>query len=265
MKSMYIHELKSNTKSFVIWILVMGIIVTTAMVKFRGYYNNPEMTKILDAMPRPLLNMFGIHTLDITTLKGLFGILSRYTYLMVSAVGMLWGSGVIAKEEAQKTADFTLTLPLSRRTILTAKALATLTHLVLYVLVSGFIFFVAAYPYHPDATFYYFLAKKLAGMFFLGWIFWALGTCLACTLPKPEQAQNVGIMAVLTLYILAMVQGMHPKLKWLQWLTPFKYFDALYFYRGDPFPLGRLSLLLAIGAMLLGYAYYRYEQRDVYI
>ncbi len=55
MLHMYLHELKAHAKSLVIWVTVLFLLVLVAMAKFQAYYNNPEMLKVLDSMPKPPL------------------------------------------------------------------------------------------------------------------------------------------------------------------------------------------------------------------
>ena len=47
------------------------------------------MMKVLDSMPKVLLEAFGMRAFALTTLEGFFGVMSRYYYLMVAAAAAL--------------------------------------------------------------------------------------------------------------------------------------------------------------------------------
>ena len=263
MLPMYLHELKSHVKSLVIWCAVVFLLVLEAMAEFQAYYNNPEMTKVLKAMPKALLDAFSMRAFNLTTLGGFFGVLSRYYYLLVAAAAALWGSGVVSKEELNKTADFTLVLPLPRRTILTAKALVALTNVTAFVLVTWAISLVFVQKYDPGVEFYRFLALEMAGMFFVGLAFWALGVFLACALRNPRSAGPTGIIVALMLYVLATVQTLEKKLDFLKWVTPFKYFDAADLHRNGALNATYLAIALLVTVALIAVAYAAYNRRDM--
>ena len=51
-----------------------------------------------------------------------------YFALMLSIAAAMWGSDIISKEERDKTVEFSLTLPVTRSRLVTAKALAALVN-----------------------------------------------------------------------------------------------------------------------------------------
>ncbi len=172
---------------------------------------------------------------------------------------------MVAKEEINKTADFTLVLPLPRRTILTAKALAALTNTVVFVLFSWAISLFAAQKYLPDAGFYRFLALEIAGMFFIGLTFWALGVFLACVQRNPRRAGSIGVVVALALYVLSSVQNLDKKLDFLKWTTPFKYFDAADLHRNGALNATYLAITLIVIVALMTVSYRAYNRRDLTI
>ncbi len=265
MSRMYLHELRAHFKSLAVWTVILLSLVGIAMMKFQGYYNNPEMLEILNAMPRAFLDAFKIRAFNLTTVEGFFGVLARYYYIMAAVAAALWGNGMVSKEELSKTADFTLVLPVSRRVILTAKALAALTNAVTFVLLTWAISLAFAQKYGLNAGFYRFLAKEMAGMFFIALVFWAVGVFLACALRNPRRAGSVGVGIALALFVLYIAQGMHEKLEFLKWVTPFAYFDAASFYRGESLNPYFVAITLLVSAVLIGASYALYERRDVYL
>lgn len=263
MGRMYLHELRANLKSLLIWSGILLLLVVAALAKFEGYYNNPEMLKILETMPKALLDAFGMRAFNLTTLEGFYGVMSVYFYLMAAMASAMWAANVIAKEEFNKTAEFTLVLPMPRRTILTAKALAALTTSVAFVLITWGISLVGARRYSPEPGFYDFLFLEMQGMFFISLLSWALGLAFAAVWKKPRRAASSAVIVLLAAYVLSTVQGMHEKLEFLKWVTPFKYFDAADLFHNGALDGTYVALTLALMAVLIAASYYVYNRRDL--
>lgn len=260
---MYLHELQANRKSLLIWSGIVLLLVVIALAKFEGYHNNPELVKALEAMPKAMLDAFNIRAFNLTTLEGFYGVMAVYYYLMAAMAAAMWAANAVAKEEFNKTAEFTLVLPMPRRTILTAKALAALTTSVAFVLITWIISLVAARKYNPSPAFYDFLTLEILGMFFIALVSWALGLAFACVWQRPKRAASSAVIVLLVAYVLSTVQGMHEKLEFLKWVTPFKYFDAADLYRNGALNGTYVALTLAVMAVLVALSYMAYNRRDL--
>lgn len=263
MVRMYLHELRANLKSLLIWTAVMLLLVVIALAKFEGYRNNPELLKVLDTMPKPLLDAFSMRAFNLTTLEGFYGVMAVYFYLMAAIASAIWAANAVAKEEFNKTAEFTLVLPLPRRSILTAKALAALTTSLAFVLLTWAISLVGAQRYAPAPAFYHFLRLEMLGMAFISLLSWALGLAFAAVWKRPKQAASAAVIVLLAAYVLSTVQAMHEKLEFLKWVTPFKCFDAGDLYRTGTLSSTYVALTLLITGTLIALSYMAYSRRDV--
>lgn len=263
MVRMFLHELRSNLKSLLIWSFITLLLVVGSLAKFEGYHNNPEVAKIAESMPKALLDLFNMRAFNLTTLEGFYGVMAVFFYLMGGIASALWAANAIAKEEFNKTGEFTLVLPLPREAIVTAKALAALTTSVAFVLVTWLISWVGATRYQPAPDFYHFLALEMAGMFFISLFSWALGLAFACGWKRPKQAASAAVMVVLAAYILSTAQGMHERLEFLKWVTPFKYFDSGELYRSGALNVAYVVITLAATAALVAASYLTYRRRDL--
>jgi len=260
---MYLHELRSNLKSLLVWTAVVVLLVVMALAKFEGYRDNPELVQMLENMPKALLDAFNMRAFNLTTLEGFYGVMAVYFYLMGAMAAAMWGANAIAKEEYNRTADFTLVLPLPRTSILTAKALAALTTSVAFVLLTWATGYLGAQRYDPASAFYHFLNLEMVGMFFLSLISWALGVAFACLWKRPKRAASAVVIVVLVAYILSTVQALDEKLDFLKWITPFKYYDAGDLYRNGALNGTYLAISLAVSVALVAVAYFAYNRRDV--
>ncbi len=263
--NIYLRELRANLKSLVIWSVIMSLFVLISTTKFAAYHENPELLQILDSMPKALLDAFSFQAFNLTTLAGFFGVMFVYFALMGAIAAAMWGSDVISKEERDKTVEFALVLPVTRNRVVTAKALAALTYCLAFVLLTWGLSLAAVRQYHPDRAFLDFLALEMQAMFLIELVFLALGLLLGCAMKQYRRSGSTALGIILLMYFLSVIQGMHEKLDFLKYLTPFKYFDsAALLHEGR---LDGTYLLLTAGIVLVCVvaAYWTYNRRDLTI
>jgi ABC-2 type transport system permease protein len=63
----------------------------------------------------------------------------------------------------------------------------------------------------------------------------------------------------------SIISGLQPELENLKYLSPFKYFDAGVLFRTSQFDTTYLLISLGIILASLGFAYWTYNRRDLYI
>jgi ABC-2 type transport system permease protein len=183
--NIFVRELKANLKSLLIWGVIVILFVMMGVSKFSAYYKNPEMLAILDSMPPAMLAAFNFQAFNLTTISGFFGLMFSYYALILSIAAAMWGSDIISKEERDKTVEFSLTLPVTRSRVVTAKTLAALVNCVALLLVTWGASLVSAANYQPDGGFHHFLALCILALFIMQLIFLAIGIFLGCAMKMP--------------------------------------------------------------------------------
>jgi ABC-2 type transport system permease protein len=263
--NIFLRELRANLKSLIIWSVIVILLIWIAVIKYSAFADNPEMLAILDAYPKSLLDALNMKAFNLTTLTGFYGVMFSYFGLMGAIAAGMWGSGIIAKEERDKTIEFSLTLPITRNRFITAKALAALVYSAAFVAVTWIASIVAVQSYHPDSDFYSFLAREMMAMFMIELIFLAIGLLAACAMKRPKYTGGIVIAVILTTYYFSFITGLHEKLDFLKYLTPFKYFDAAeLLHKGTVEPVYWV-LTAAIILISLAGAYITYNRRDLAI
>jgi ABC-2 type transport system permease protein len=263
--NIFVRELKSGLKSLLIWGVIVVLFVIVGVSKFQAYYGNPEMLKILDCMPAAMLDAFNMRAFNLTTVSGFFGIMFSYFALIVSIAAAMWGSDIISKEERDKTVEFSLTLPVTRARVVTAKALAALVNCIGLLLVTWGASVVGTMRYPPEAGFSRFLTLCMLAMFVMELVFLAIGIFLGCAMKQYRRAGSVAVTLLLGTFFLSVISSMNTDLDFLRYLSPFRYFDAglmLREARLDPVFVG---LSLAIVVVSMAGAYLTYARRDLYI
>ncbi len=263
--NIFVRELKANLKSLLIWGVIVILFVTVGVAKFSAYYGNPEMLAILDAMPPAVVTAFSLEAFNLTTVSGFFALMFTYFALILGIAAAMWGSDIISKEERDKTVEFSLTLPVTRSRLVTAKTLAALVNCTGLLLITWGASLASSAGYQPDGAFYRFLALCMVALFIVQLIFLAIGIFLGCAMKRYKRAGSVAMGLLLGTYFLSVVSTLDERLDWLKYFSPFRYFDVgmlLHDSRIDPAFVG---LSLAIIAASMTGAYLTYARRDLYI
>ncbi len=134
--NIFLREMRANLKSLLIWCWDCDPLHRHGILQILAYYNNPDMLAILDSLPPAVLSALNMSSFNLTTVTGFFGIMVTYFGLILGIAAAMWGTGVISKEERDKTVEFSLTLPVTRSRLVTAKTAAMVVNCILLLLVT---------------------------------------------------------------------------------------------------------------------------------
>ena len=256
------HELRQGKISFLIWTVSIGFLLAICIFLF------PEMKGQMDNVSDVFSSMgsfsaaFGMDQLNFGTLIGFYAVecgnilgLGGAFYAALSAAGML------SKEEKEKTAEFLLTHPVSRKRVLTEKLIAlliqiTAINLIFYALSVGSIAAVGEeIPWKEISLLhlaYYLLQLELAGICF----------GISAFLQKGSAGAGLGIASMM--YFLNLIANIADVASFLKYITPFGYCEG-----ADIISNGSLDIrLVAIGAVIgiggIIIAYLKYTKKDIH-
>lgn len=263
--NIFFRELKASIKSLLIWSAIMIVYALIVFSKFSAYYQKPEMLAILDSMPQGLLDAFNMRAFNLTTLNGFYGVVVTFNALILAIAAVMWGNGIIAKEERDKTVEFSLTLPVTRGKLVTAKAAAAVVDCVVLLLVTWGITLIGAQNYSPDAEFYRYVAISTLAFFIIEIIFLSLGIFLGCAMKKHKLSSGLAIAILLASYFASVISGLSKNVEFLKYFSPFKYFDPAVMLHESRLGTNYVLLSLAIIAVCMAGAYLTYRKRDLYI
>ncbi len=263
--NIYLRELRANLKSLLIWSTIMIVIIFMMMSEFEAYYNNPEMMSILDAMPESLMKAFSFSGVNITTLSGFLSMASIYFYLMLTVFASLLGNSIISKEERDKTAEFLMTMPISRPHMLTAKIFAAITYNLILNLITFGTVLIASLKYDPDSEFLKFSLLMMSAVFLLQLVFSSMGMLFASVLKNPRKSGTIAIVVLLIMYVFSIAVSLSDSIEFIKFASPYTYFEPNYLLVNDR--LNNLNIILSAGFILTGVivTYTFYPKRDLQI
>lgn len=194
MRHIYRFELRRNLRPLLVWGLCLAGLVCMGYMEFAFVFrSNADVTAIMDALPPQLSVLLGITAhVDFSTAPGFFCLMADFAFYALSAYAILLGTGMLAREEEERTADFLYARPCARGEVLAGKWLAGLTCCfllsLLSVLVSALTFGAAA-PGLAAAA-----AAWGAGLLFTQSLHFSAGALIAAFCRRPGRASVLSLL-----------------------------------------------------------------------
>jgi ABC-2 type transport system permease protein len=262
--NIFLHELRAYRKSTIIWSLSLMMIALLFLSFYPSFAQDAEgFKKIMEGYPEAIRSALGFNLGTFFTILGFYCFPLSFITLCGAIQAMNLGTSIVSKEVREKTADFLLTKPVTRTTVLTAKLLAALTSIVMTNIVYIAAASIMAFQVKTaDFSFKLFIMLSLT-MFFIQLLFLALGIIISVIFPKIKSVLTVSLGTVFAFYFLGMFSsttGEQAK----RYLSPFKYFDTAYIikhssYEGTFLLVGAVIIILAIVA-----SYFVYAKKDIH-
>ncbi|MCL1798798.1 MAG: ABC transporter permease [Eggerthellaceae bacterium] len=221
--TIFLHEMRQNTKMLVVWSVLVGAIIVVCMATFPEVKKQTDELREAFAMMGAFTSAFGLDKIDMMEPIGYYGldcaaVLAFGGGLFAAFVGVR----MLSKEEAEHTAEFLLTHPLKRSSIVAGKLAAVVAQVALFNLfctVCAIASFALIGEELPWKTFWLFqLAQFLMHLEIACVSFGA-----SALLKRGGAAFGLGLAALL--YFLNMVANISDKWEFLRYITPYAYAD----------------------------------------
>ena len=257
------RELKANRKSLIIWCVCMALLILSGMGKYTAYSTASEGAQALADLPQTLKSLLGMGSLDVTTMTGFFALLFLYIEIVAGIHAVLLGSGILAKEERDKTTEFLMTRPLSRTSIVCAKLAAALVNVVMLNLVSLGVSLAAVSAYNKGPDISGEIATFLLSLLLVQLVFLTLGMLLAAVLRNAKTSGSISAGVLMAAFVIYEFTELNQSLRFLNILTPFKYFSYTDMAEGAGLHPGIAAVSLLLSAAFAWGAVYFYRKRDL--
>jgi len=258
------HECRTRLGSVATW---SAALITMLLVFFSFFPVFAEqaaaMNQLMDNFPPELRAAFGMGALDMSTVAGYFSFIFLFIQLCLAIQAANYGVGLVSIEETELTADFLLTRPVSRASVMTSKLLAALACLTVTNLVvwagsfAAIELFRDGRGYDRNALLLLLLTIVIFQLFFLG-----VGLVISLLVRRVRSVTPFGLGLAFGAYVLNAFSGIFGDVK-LELITPFKHLDP-----GEILTRGALNtplvlLNLAVSALAIGVSYWLYLRRDI--
>ena len=256
-----LHELRSHKTALIIWSAAIAFMLGVCVIIY------PEMSSQMGDISTMFSEMgafsdaFGMDQLNFGEFMDYFGIECANTLgLGGSLFAAIVGISALAREEREHTAEFLLTHPLSRTTVITQKLLASLIQVCLLNVVAIAVMSVCILIIDVEvnvAT----LALIFVAHLLLHLEITSITFGLSAFLRRGEL--GIGLGTVFGFYFLNILANLTEKLEFLKFITPFSYTEGSYIIPEHSLKWEYLCVGLLFSALGIVVAYVRYTKKDI--
>ncbi|WP_416827971.1 ABC transporter permease subunit [Ectobacillus polymachus] len=262
--NVYLHELKACRKSCIVWTCTLVVMLFFYLSLFSSFFKDAvDAQKLLQGYPDAVKKALGLNVMEMASLVRFYSFIFGYIVLCGAIQAMNLGTSILSKELREKTADFLLTKPITRSSILTAKLLAAVTSLVITNMVYIICAIIAANIFKTEDYNITVFLMISATMFFVQILFLVIGIFLSIILGKIKSVISVSLGTVFTFYFISMFTSVLGDNS-LRYITPFQYFNSSYIiehssYEGSFIAVGIVVVILTVTA-----SYLMYVRKDIH-
>lgn len=262
--NMFWHELKSLRKSTIIWTCALIALAALYLALYPSMAQDAEdFKKLLGAYPPTVRAMLGINLDYITSILGFYSMAFSFVALCGAIQAMMLGTSVLSKETRERTADFLLVKPVSRRSIVSAKLLAAFTALLFTNIVFyGVTALLANLVKTADFSNKLFFLITLT-LFFIQLIFLAIGAAVSVFFKKLKTVLPLSLGVVFGLYLIGAIIATGKDDQAARFISPFKYFDTSYIIQHARYEIPYLIAGAAIVVIGIAISYIVYIRKDI--
>lgn len=261
--NIFFRELKANRKSLIIWCAAMIVSVLGGMAKYTTYSSGGASNQVINDLPQSVKALLGMGDLNVTTMSGFFALLFLYIAIAAAIHAAFLGSGILAKEECDKTTEFLIVKPVSRSTIITSKLLAALVNITILNIVTLVASIGMAAQYNKGKDITGEIVVFFLSMFIIQLIFLSLGALLSAFMRNSKGSGSIASGVVIGAYIISEITSVNGHLNVLNVLSPFKYFSYNRIIAGNGLTPGIVVLSIMLAAVFTAFTYFFYNKRDL--
>ncbi len=262
--NIYLQEFRMRSRFVIIWSVAVAAVLVVFLSLFSSFAAQAAtVNEMISKFPPELLAAFGLNGVDLATVLGYFGFIFLFVQVCLAIQAASYGFSMVSVEEREWTADFLLSKPVRRSSVMTAKVLAALSGLTVtnaVVWVSSLVLVAAfrsgeTYPTLPLVLLL--LSDVVFQLFFL-----SVGLAVSLLVKRIRSVTAYAMGLGFGMYVLSAFGNMLGT-NVLERITPFKHFDPNYIlqHRAYDAPLALVSLAVILVSVVASYALY--IRRDI--
>lgn len=255
------HELKQGRTAFLIWTAAVGGLLAVCVFLFPEMKGEMEGVSDIFSSMGSFTAAFGMDRLNFGTLTGFYAVeCGNVLGLGGAFFASLCAVGILSREEKERTAEFLLAHPVSRRQIITEKLAAVLIqvtamNLIIYAVSLGSIAAVGETVPWKEINLlhlaYYLLQLELAGICF----------GISAFMRKGTVGTGLGIAAVM--YFLNLIANIAEPAEFLKYITPFGFCEGADIVADGSLDGRLVAIGMTVGLIGATAAYVKYCRKDI--
>jgi ABC-2 type transport system permease protein len=246
------------------WSAAIAAVMLVYISLFSSFASQADqINKLMANYPKELLDAFGLNGTDLSTVMGFFGVVFLFAQVLLAIQASNYGFSLVSVEEREWTADFLMTKPVKRTSILTGKLLSalaglTVTNLVVWICSFGFINIFKGDRTYDSGTLVLLLGSIVVfQLFFLG-----VGLAVSLLVKRVRSVTPYAMGLAFVMYVLSAFGGLLGT-SVIEDVTPFKHFDPAYIVQHRAWDLPLVFISLAVIVVSFAGSYLLYTRRDI--
>lgn len=266
-RNLVLKEMRRNASSLIIWAIIITFLIILTM-SFYGTFmeNQSKISGMLSIIPKGALQFKGISNFnDLLSVMGFYAA-NNVIYMMVlgSIFSIVISSNILLKEEYDKTAEYLLTRPLTRREIFFSKMAVVGLYVFLLNLITALAGFISIEivregPFKISA-----FLVLCTYTFLLNILFGAIGLFISTLIKRARPITTLCIGLVLIMYFIVTLSKITTSGSSIGYLSPFKFanVDAINPVYG--LEVWNLVYFIGLTLFLTTMSYRIYMRKDIY-
>ncbi len=262
--NMFKHEIKTNIRSTITWIIVLIVVGCIFLTVFPAYAENKKAVEdVFQKMPKELLSAMGMDIDRMFSITGFYAYIFFYVSLCGAIQAMNLGLSIFSKETREHVTDFLLTKPTTRIKIINSKLFASLS----FIIVTNIIYLpsslVAASILDEGNYDKKAFALISLSLLILQLIYLSLGMIIGVSVNKIKSIIPTSLGIVFATFGIRMIAAAINDEK-LSYLSPFSYFDYAYIQTNLKYDGKFMVISIAIICICIIGSYIVYKLKDIH-
>lgn len=255
------HEMRQGRNSLIIWTAVTAFMLGVCILIY------PEMSKQMDGISKAFANMggfsaaFGMDKINFGEFIGFFGVeCGNVLGLGGAFFAALTGISALSKEEREHTAEFLLTHPVSRQSVVVQKLISVVVQI---IILNAAVVCVTALSTmmigeKPEV-------KPLALMFaaYLAMQLETAAICFGISAFIGRGGLGLGLGLAAAFYFLNIIANLTESAEFLKYITPFGYTDSADIIGSGSVEIKYLAVGIVFTIIGVGAAFWEYGRKDI--
>lgn len=255
------HEIRQGRGSLIIWTAVIAFMLGVCILIY------PEMSKQMNGISEVFANMggfsaaFGMDKINFGEFIGFFGVeCGNVLGLGGAFFAALTGISALSKEEREHTAEFLLTHPVSRQSIVAQKFISVIVQIVILnaAAVSITALSTIIIGESPDI-------KPLA-LTFAAYLVMQIeisAICFGISAFIGKRGLGLGLGLAAAFYFLNIIANLTESAEFLKYITPFGYTDSADIIADRRIEIKYLAVGVVVTVIGIGIAFWKYRRKDI--
>ncbi|NLC48706.1 MAG: ABC transporter permease subunit, partial [Tenericutes bacterium] len=259
------RELKVNIKSLILWISIVSLMLIVVYLIYPTLMQNENIKMIdelIDIFPEEIINMFNM---DIVSISSVYGWIKTEGYMFICLFGSIYssilGANILWKEERDKTIEFLISKPVTRKQIVTSKILCG----IIYIFAFNFIIFVVnmiGLLLSSQMIWNEFLLFSFAPLI-IYYIIFFLSLLLSVVIRNTKSMIGISLALVFISYLLQIIGSISSSVKILKQISFFEFVSIRYLIENLHINYIYLIIAIIIITISLFIIYIEYNKKEL--